>query len=86
MYAIDGPITLWSGLIIRNQTRRPNVKAGIPVNLYYTKQAVNWGVQLFEEEYSLDQRLLRDMLDSLHGIDIKRLLLQATEDWCKSTA
>ena len=91
MYAIYGPIicdelatfvSLWNGHTIRNQTNRPNVKAGIPVDLYHTTEAANWGVQLSEDDDSPDQRLLHDMLDPLDEVDNERLLPQATEDWC----
>lgn len=95
IYAIYGSIIrdelakfvqLWDGHIIRNQRNRPNVKAGIPIDLYHTIEVLGWGVPFSKYDDSDEQRLLQDMLDPLEHIDIETLLPEETEAWCKPTS
>jgi hypothetical protein len=91
MYAIYGPIIrdelgrfvrLWNGHLIRNQPNRPNVRSGVPMDLYHTTEDPNWGVSLSQDDSSPDQQLLHNMLSPLEHIDIETLLPEETGAWC----
>ncbi len=91
IYAIYGPVIrdelakfveLWNGHRIRNQPNRPNVRSGIPQDLYHTIEDPNWGVPFSQQHDSPEQQLLRDMLQPLADLDIDNLLTEETEAWC----
>jgi hypothetical protein len=77
-------VNLWNGHIIRNQKNRPNIKSGIPIDLYHTAADPDWGVPFDEDDDSPQQQLLRDMWQPLQSIDIDSLLPAETEAWCKA--
>lgn len=71
---------LWNGHKIRTQKSRPFLVSGIPVDLYNTDQAKDWGVP-FEEDDPCGE-VVRTMLAPLEEVNIDDFLTPATQEWC----
>lgn len=69
---------LWNGHRIRKQKNRPDLRPGVPADLFMDPDVRNFAVPLGER----GREGLAIMTDNVEGIEIDAFLDDETEDWC----